>query len=119
MIRGLLALVAALVLLPLAACGAPEPVQLSADTIVLDVRTPEEFAAGHLESATLLDLNSGQLREALPGLDKDATYVVYCRSGNRSGQAVALLADAGFEHVTDLGSISAAAEVTGLEIVPG
>lgn len=118
-IRGLLAFLAAVVLLPLAACSAPEAVGVDADTVVLDVRTQGEYTAGHLDGAALLDLNSGQLQAALPQLDPDATYVVYCRSGNRSGQAVSLMEDAGFTDVTDLGSMSRASTATGLAVVTG
>ena len=75
------------------------------------------YDAGHLEGAKLLDLNSGEFEAALPSLDKAATYVVYCRSGNRSGQAVAMMEDAGFTDVTNLGSLGEAADATGLAIV--
>ena len=118
-VRGLLALIAVLALLPLAACGAPTSVNVDASTVIIDVRTPAEYSAGHLESATLLDLNSGQFQESLGRLDPDTSYLVYCRSGNRSGQAVAMMAAAGFSNVTDLGAISDASKATGLEIVTG
>ncbi|NLH70838.1 MAG: rhodanese-like domain-containing protein [Brooklawnia sp.] len=117
-VRGLLALIAVLALLPVAAC-APASVSIDASTVVIDVRTPAEYSAGHLESATLLDLNSGQFQEALSQLDPDTRYAVYCRSGNRSGQAVAMMAAAGFSDVTDLGAIGDASRATGLEIVTG
>lgn len=126
MLRKLLApLSAAILLLGLAACapaqatpgnGAPT-VALAADTIVLDVRTPGEYAGGHLEGAVLLDLTGGDFAAALPGLDPDTEYVVYCRSGNRSGQAVSMMVQAGFPAVTDLGSMEAASAATGLDIV--
>lgn len=118
--RLLLALMGALaLLLPLSACTAPEPVAVDSSTVVLDVRTPEEYAAGHLKGAKLLDLTSGEFEAALPSLDAAATYVVYCRSGNRSGQAVALMEKAGFTAVTDLGAMGDAAKSTGLAIVTG
>lgn len=87
------------------------------DSVIIDVRTPEEFAEGHLDGATNLDLNGGQFQEAIAGLDPDVNYLVYCRSGNRSGQATALLRDAGFENVVDLGSMEAASSETGVQIV--
>lgn len=86
------------------------------DTIVLDVRTADEYASGHLEGAQLLDFNGGDLADAIPSLDPEAQYVVYCRSGNRSGQAIALMAQAGFEHLTNAGSLDQAAAATGLSI---
>ena len=103
----------------LTACtSAPaEPVAVTSDTVVLDVRTPEEFAAGHLSGAELLDFSSGEFTAALPSLDPEAEYVVYCRSGNRSSQAVAQMEAAGFEHVTNLGSIEQAAEATQIPLV--
>lgn len=88
-----------------------------ADTIILDVRTPEEFASGHLAGAELLDFRGGELAEAIPNLDPDAEYLIYCRSGNRSGQAIARMEEAGFDRLTNLGSPEQAAEATGLPIV--
>lgn len=86
------------------------------DTVVLDVRTPEEFAGGHLEGAELLDFSSGDFEAALPSLDPTTEYVVYCRSGNRSGQAIALMEAAGFTNLTNLGSLEQAAAATGLAV---
>ena len=94
--------------------GATTPV--SADAIILDVRTAEEYASGHLEGAELLDFNSGAVAAAIPSLDPEAEYLVYCRSGNRSGQAIALMEQAGFTNVTNLGSLEQAASSTGLPI---
>ena len=117
--RSLLALAASLLLMTsLAACApASEPVELSADTILIDVRTPGEYNDGHLNGAILLDLNGGQFAAALPTLDADAEYAVYCKSGNRSGQAVALMESAGFDNVIDLGSLGNATASTQIEIV--
>lgn len=92
----------------------PATVAVTEQTIILDVRTPAEFAEGHLEGAELLDLNGGQLSAAISTMDPDAQYFVYCRSGNRSAQAVQLMKDAGFTNVTDLGSLDQAASATGL-----
>lgn len=117
--RSVTALVAALTLvLGLAACTPdPEPVAVDSTTIVLDVRTPDEYAEGHLEGARLLDQNAGAVAAAIPTLDPSATYLVYCRSGNRAGQALKLLQDAGFTDVTNLGSLSEASSATGLPVV--
>ncbi|MBK8462812.1 MAG: rhodanese-like domain-containing protein [Nigerium sp.] len=109
--------VVALVGLTGCSAGADQPIAVGPDTIVIDVRTPGEFAAGHLEGARLLDLNGGELEKALPELDPDAEYVVYCRSGNRSGQAKALMEKAGIADVTNLGSLESAAKTTGLPVV--
>lgn len=87
--------------------------------IVIDVRTPEEYAAGNLEGAKLLDFNGGQFAAELSSLDPDAEYLVYCRSGNRSAQAISLMQAEGFEKVTNLGSLEQAAQATGLSILGG
>lgn len=118
--RRVVALLSALVLTAaLAGCTAAsaDATAVDTDTVVLDVRTAEEYAAGHLDGAQLLDLNGGAFAAALPGLDPDAAYLVYCRSGNRSGQAVALMQRAGFTDVTDLGPLARAADATGLAVV--
>ncbi len=70
--------------------------------VTLDVRTPGEFAEGHIEGAQLIDFQSGNFENEIASLDKDATYAVYCRSGNRSGQAVKVMHDAGFHNVYNL-----------------
>lgn len=77
-------------------------------TVLLDVRTPEEFATGHLAGARLVNFEAADFDAQLAGLDKGATYAIYCRSGNRSGQALDRMAAAGFTRVADLsGGISA------------
>jgi rhodanese-related sulfurtransferase len=73
-----------------------------AGVITLDVRTPGEFAEGHLEDARLIDFQSGNFENEIATLDKNATYAVYCRSGNRSGQAVKVMQDAGFMNVFNM-----------------
>lgn len=114
-------LAAPALVLGLAGCApdasAAPTVKVGASTVVLDVRTPAEFASGHLEGAELLDFNGGALAAAIPNLDPAAEYVVYCRSGNRSGQAISLMEQAGFTNLTNLGSLEQAAAATGLTIV--
>jgi rhodanese-related sulfurtransferase len=72
------------------------------DLVVLDVRTPEEFAEGHVADATLIDFYEPDFADRIAELDPDVPYVVICRSGNRSSQAVALMRDLGFSDVTDV-----------------
>ena len=86
-------------------------------TVIIDVRTPEEFAAGHVRGAVNHDFNGGEFQTALPGLDKSVTYRLYCRSGNRSGQAAALMQQAGFTHVENLGSVEDASATLNTPIV--
>ncbi len=64
--------------------------------VVLDVRTPEEFAQGHLEGAVLVDYRSPGFREEVAGLDRTKTYLVYCRTGNRSARALGTMRELGF-----------------------
>ncbi|MGX9418828.1 rhodanese-like domain-containing protein [Vibrio sp. RC27] len=71
---------------------------------ILDVRTPSEFASGHIENSHNLPLQ--EIPSHLTKLDKSLAYVVYCRSGNRSGQAYKLLKQAGFEKVHNGGGIN-------------
>ena len=73
-----------------------------AGVITLDVRTPGEFAEGYIEGARLIDFQSGNFENEIAALDKNATYAVYCRSGNRSGQAVKVMQDAGFTNVFNM-----------------
>ncbi len=115
-IRAALVAAAGAAALALAGCASTEPIELGADTVVVDVRTPAEYAAGHLDGAVNLDLTSGQLAAEIPTLDAEGDYVVYCQSGNRSAQATALMEDAGLD-VTDAGSMQQAADATGLPIV--
>ena len=75
-------------------------------TIVLDVRTPAEFATAHVEGARNLDVNDPGFREAVQKLDRDASYVVYCQSGNRSAVAAEIMAEAGFTDVADAGAFA-------------
>jgi len=77
-------------------------------TVLIDVRTAEEFASGHLQGATNLDLRAVDFDSRLASLAKGSTYAVYCHSGNRSGQALERMSAAGFTHVADLsGGITA------------
>jgi rhodanese-related sulfurtransferase len=72
--------------------------------LLLDVRTPEEFAAGRIDGARNLPVDS--LAGALSTLPKDKPIVVYCAAGVRAGRAAQLLADNGFD-ARNLGAMSA------------
>jgi rhodanese-related sulfurtransferase len=84
---------------------------------VIDVRTASEFASGYVQGARNLDIQNGDFEKALETLDKDATYNVYCRSGNRSAAAVEMMRNAGFTNVVDLGATEEAAKALSLPIV--
>ena len=72
---------------------------------VIDVRTPEEYAEGHVADAELIDFQGDGFGAAVAALDPSVTYVVYCRSGNRSAQAAITMRAAGLT-VLDGGAFS-------------
>lgn len=59
--------------------------------VLLDVRTPREFQSGTIKGSKNIDFNSPDFEKEIAKLDKSKTYLVYCRSGNRSGQALPVL----------------------------
>ncbi|MGA0962938.1 MAG: rhodanese-like domain-containing protein, partial [Ilumatobacteraceae bacterium] len=69
---------------------------------IIDVRTQEEFAAGYIAGATLIDISSPVFADAISALDRSATYFVYCRSGNRSATATSKMIELGFTSVFEL-----------------
>lgn len=87
--------------------------------MIIDVRTPEEFAAGHLEGAVNIDLQAADFADRIAALDPAASYVVYCRSGNRSGQAQSYMQSVGFGDVENAGSVEAASASLDLPIITG
>ncbi len=70
--------------------------------VILDVRTPEEFAEGHLEGAILIDFYEDNFADELAQLDPEVPYLLYCRSGNRSGQTAEMMGELGFNDVADV-----------------
>lgn len=72
-------------------------------TVVLDVRTRAEYAAGHLAGARNIDVEAADFPAKIAALPKDSPYAVYCRSGNRSATALAIMQKAGFTSVYHLG----------------
>lgn len=78
--------------------------QMGRKTVLVDVRTAEEYAAGHLDGASNTDYRNGDFAKKLESWDKDKVYYLYCASGNRSSKAAALLKEAGFKHIYDLGA---------------
>lgn len=71
----------------------------------VDVREPDEYAVGHIPGAKLLPLGEvvQHAAEVLP--DRDAVWLVYCRTGRRSADAVQKLESLGYTHLRDLGGI--------------
>lgn len=102
------------------ACASPsESVTLDDSTVMIDVRTPDEFAAGHLDGAVNLDVQSAEFDALVGQLDPEGSYYVYCRSGNRSAQAIDRMSALGFTDLTNGGSVENASSSTGLAIVTG
>ncbi|TDW28722.1 rhodanese-like domain-containing protein [Cryobacterium psychrophilum] len=109
----------AVVGLGLTACAGPEPLTVAANTVIVDVRTPGEYSAGHLDGAVNVNLQSGSFEQEIAEYPVDGDYIVYCQSGNRSAQAVSIMESAGFSNVHDAGAIQSAADATGIPIVAG
>ena len=72
------------------------------DVVLLDVRTPSEFRDGHIHGALLLDYYSSDYVERLKALDREKTYLIYCRSGNRSAKSLTLFEKLGFRRAYHL-----------------
>lgn len=74
----------------------------SPGTVIIDVRTPEEFNSGHVQGALNIPVESADFTQQVSTLDPSLTYAIYCRSGNRSEVATAEMANMGFMHLYDL-----------------
>ena len=94
-----------------------QTVDMSTVTAVIDVRTPEEFATGHLDGAVNINWEDPTFADQVATLDKDGVYVLYCRSGNRAGQAIDAMTSIGFTNLTNAGGVDAASSLTGIAIV--
>lgn len=86
-------------------------------TIVLDVRTPQEYAGGHLPDAVNIDLAADDFAERIEELEPEATYAVYCRTGSRSAEAMETMLDGGFVDVAHLEGGITAWESAGRDVV--
>lgn len=67
------------------------------DAVVLDVRTPQEFAEGHLPGAVNIDISAPDFAAQVAALDADVRYAVYCRTDNRSQAAIEIMTDQGLD----------------------
>lgn len=88
----------------------------TAEYKILDLRTDEEVAQGMVPTAEQLDYLGDKFDAELKKLDKSKTYYIYCRSGNRSGKAMTLMTELGFEKVYDMKGGMQAWEAAGMEI---
>jgi rhodanese-related sulfurtransferase len=107
-------LLALALLATVAACGsgpaittpdAATAVGMIPGRVVIDVRTPEEYSAGHLAGAINIDVEGATFEQQIAALGKDAPSFVYCRSGRRSAIAAEAMARAGFRDVVDGGGL--------------
>jgi rhodanese-related sulfurtransferase len=70
--------------------------------VILDVRSPQELAEGSVPGHEMINFFDSNFPEQVEKLDKSKTYLIYCRSGNRSGQACAMMANMGFGKLYNL-----------------
>lgn len=93
--------------------------QDDADFIILDVRTPQEFATGHITNAVNISVTgtSPSFSDAISGLDKARTYLVCCSSGHRSPTAIEIMKQQGFKNLYELIGGLAAWQAAGLPVV--
>lgn len=70
--------------------------------VIIDVRTPKEYADGHIERAINVDFNSDDFRSKITQLEKEKAYLIYCRSGNRSSGALQIMTELDFVEVYHL-----------------
>jgi len=74
------------------------------DFVILDIRTPGEYQSGHLKNATMIDYYSKSFVDDIGRLDKEKSYLVYCRSGNRSARSMDLFNKLQFQKIYHLSS---------------
>ena len=89
---------------------------LPANTMLIDVRTPGEFAEGHLDGAVNIPVELATFTAQVALLDPDMDYLVYCRSGRRADVAIAYMDTLGLTS-TNLGSVESASSATGIRVV--
>ena len=87
---------------PAQALALMERNQGNPDFMVLDVRTPAEYAEGHLSGAFNIDIGANDFRDRVAELERDNVYLVYCRTGNRSRQAIDIMEELKFEEIYHL-----------------
>ncbi len=69
------------------------------NTVILDVRTPEEYYVDHLIGSTLINFNSPDFKSEIQKLHKNKTYLIHCRTDRRSGHTIQLMRELGFQNV--------------------
>jgi rhodanese-related sulfurtransferase len=111
------ALIALFAVSSLTACSTSNAIDMKSIAAVIDVRTPDEVATGHLHGSINIDIEGADFDAQMNALDKTKNYVVYCRSGNRAGQAIDWMTQNGFTgKLINAGSVADAAVATGMMI---
>jgi len=87
---------------PVSSQSVSELVNKNSKIVLLDVRTPLEFQQGHLKGAVNIDARHPEVTKQLDQLDRNASYVVYCRTSNRSGVVGDYLVKKGFKDVSQM-----------------
>ena len=72
------------------------------DVVLIDVRTPEEYGEGKIPGSKNINVMDATFMDEISSLDKEGDYLLYCRSGGRSGQAVQMMNSLGFNKVANL-----------------
>ena len=125
-------LLAAVLALVAGACGgsttsaidlvsAPDAASIIGDNpgaVILDVRTPEEFNEGHIAGAVNIDFYAADFADRIAMLDRNQDYVLYCRSGNRSGETAELMTTLEFTAVDEIDGGILAWTAAGLALTP-
>ena len=115
--RVLVLVLVALAAIALAGCGGSSPAAVQTvdankavgmvdSRVIIDVRTPAEYAAGHIAGAQNIDVEAADFASKIASLDKEAPYLLYCRSGRRSAIAAEEMAKAGFTDIVDGGGMA-------------
>lgn len=87
------------------------------DVQLIDVRTPEEYNAGHIEGAENINIHDSDFEQQLNKLDKNETVYIYCKSGSRSSSAIDTMIEMGFKDITELNGGITAWRVAGKPVV--
>ena len=98
--------------------SAEQPVQIDLNTaVLLDVRSPEEYASGYLQGALNIPHDRIEAEIAAVAPDKSAQVILYCRSGRRANTALETLRAMGYTNVSNYGGLEDAQERLGLPVV--
>lgn len=80
------------------------------NVVIIDVRTVAEYQTGHAQDSLNIDFYSPTFADEIKKLDTGKSYQLYCRSGNRSGQAEGLMKSMGFSDVVNIGGLTEATQ---------